>query len=364
MNKNHKGFALITVLLIVFGITIISGGAYYLGMKNSTQNKIQNNLDTITPLVDKKNIDSVSTITTTSSAKQVKQIICSLSGNGIDAGQNQNQLTFFAKGKNCVTLSGFTPTLSTNESVTFNGVTKTWRVAYLSYGQANFSRDGKHFAYTASNMYIPPAQRVVGVQTSAEQFIVSDNIAGPTYDSVYYPQYSQDGNRLGYCAQKNGQYFKVIDGVETITTKDAYFNECGSLFGYNPNPEINKNLHQDITSPDGKYLLTELVPDSAIKNCNMANCAVYKVLKNISTGTTTQYGPYDMVTDTDFSPDSKHFAYTAISIDSPQYYSVVIDGKEKDHYNEIWNLEFSSDSKSLSYNARSGDTVYYIVEPL
>lgn len=83
MNKNHKGFALITVLLIVFGITIISGGAYYLGMKNSTQNKIQNNLDTITPLVDKKNIDSVSTITTTSSAKQVKQIICSLSGNGI-----------------------------------------------------------------------------------------------------------------------------------------------------------------------------------------------------------------------------------------------------------------------------------------
>lgn len=54
MNKNHKGFALITVLLIVFGITIISGGAYYLGMKNSTQNKIQNNLDTITPLVDKK----------------------------------------------------------------------------------------------------------------------------------------------------------------------------------------------------------------------------------------------------------------------------------------------------------------------
>lgn len=364
MNKNHKGFASMTVLLVVLGIAVIGGGAYYLGMKSNVQNKIQDNVDTIAPLVDNKATNVVPTITTTSSTKQTKQIICSLSGNGVDAGQNQNGLTFFAKGKNCATLSGFTPTLSTNESVIFNGVTKTWRVAYLGYGQANFSHDGKHFAYTASNIYIPPAQRIAGVQTSTEQFIVSDNIAGPTYDSVYYPQYSQDGSRLGYCAQKNGKYFKVIDGVETITTKDTYFNECGSLFGYNPNPEINKNLHQNVTSPDGKYSLTEYVPDSAVKNCNMANCAVYKVFKNISTGVTTQYGPYDMVTDTDFSSDSKHFAYTVTSLGSPQYYSVVIDGKEKDDYNEIWDLEFSSDSKSLSYNARSGDTVYYVVEPL
>lgn len=93
--------------------------------------------------------DSVST------SKPIKNTICTLSGNSIDDGQNQNGLTFVAEGQSCVTLSGWKPNSQDKVSLTPNGATKTWQYVLLSFYQAHFSPDGKHFAYTASNIPLP-----------------------------------------------------------------------------------------------------------------------------------------------------------------------------------------------------------------
>jgi hypothetical protein len=366
MKNLQKGF-IVPVLLAIIALLVVGGGVYiYVSKKTETpvntetspatnQQNTSNNTPANTPPSGQTDNNGVSL------AQPTKQVICSnnsaVTGQISDT-QYQNNLNFVAKGKNCATVTqnfnGYI--LNVNGSPT-----SAYATVFLAFYNQNFSPDGKHFAFTASDLKDNGrGDFYFNLNGKFQRYIVSDNVRGKTYDDVYRPQYSQDGNHLGYCAKISGQYFKVIDGQEQQISESDYSNSCDLLFGYNPNPDINQNLHKDITSPDGKKILSE----SPCANTR-AECAIYKTITNVSTGANTKYGPYSMVTQNIFSPDSKHFLYIASFAKSTgQYDALVIDGKEGEHYNEVFNLNLSADGKSATYNARSQNTIYYIVQPL
>jgi hypothetical protein len=359
--KNSRRGSLASVLLVIIALLVIGGGVYIYenkktqapvivdtGTQQSNQNQ-QTNTQT-PPVANQQN-------TSANASQPTAKVICSLSGNTIDDGSSQNGLTFFAQGQSCATLSGWAPNDPTNQSLTFNGVTKTWRYVLLSFYQASFSLDGKHFAYTASNVPLPSPNP--GGDWKPRRFVVSDNVASPTYDDVYYPQYSQDGKSLSYCARQNGQYLKIIDGIETVTSKDGYFNSCGSLFGNSVKGNEGLGVGADIFSPDKKIEIKSYFDPKAAGsvNCNMAECPIY--ISVITNGNTKIYGPYsDVVSSVAFSSDSKHFAWLLGG-------QVFVDETRKgESYDEAFNLKFSSDSKSITYNARLSKAVYFVTVPV
>jgi len=326
MKTFQRGF-IIPLLLVIIAVLVVGGGIY------------------------------IYTITIINTQQPTIKLICSFSGNTIDDGQYQNGLTFVAQGENCATLSGWAPNNPTNQSLTFNGVTKTWRYVLLSFYQANFSPDGKHFAYTASNVPLPAPNP--GGDWKPQRFVVSDNVAGSTYDDVYYPQYSQDGKHFGYCAYQNGQYLKIIDGIATATTKGDYFDSCGSLFGYSVKGNEGLGVGADVFSNDKSIeIKTYFDPKIAGSvSCSMAECPIYiSVTKN---GVAKIYGPYsDVASSVAFSSDNKHFAWTL----GGQLFVDGISSGQK--YNEAFNLSFLTGNNYITYNARSGKSVYFISEPI
>jgi len=300
-----------------------------------------------------------------SAVSEIKKVICTLSGNDVPDNSNQLGLTFAAKGESCATLSGLTDNEATAQSVTFDGVTKTWRLAMLS--PSDFSPDGKHFVYVASNMPLP--QIVTGGDWKPERFVVADNVAGPTYDDIFQPQYSPDGQHLGYCAYSGGQYIEIIDGKQVgVTTKDDYYSACASLFGtdQSKSPLSGSGIPIDLKSPGGKYeIKTYFDPKVTANpniNCNMVDCPIYVSLTNLTAGDAraSVFGSYESLPQVEFSPDGNHFLWATDG-------GLVIDGNEvaeAQTYNEIFNVSFSPDSRSVTFNARSKSTVYYIIQPL
>lgn len=275
----------------------------------------------------------------------------------------QYGLTFVAKDRNCATFIEN----SEGNFLKINGtLTKAYPDIFLN--QSNFSPDGKRFAFVASNLKDNGrGDFFFNLNGKFQRFVVSDNTQGSTYDKILSsPQYSQDDKHLGYCAQRNDQYLKVIDEQEQIITKDIYLNNgCNSLFDYDPSPNRNYNLHQTVISPDSKSVLEE----SSCANTR-ATCEIYKTLM-LSTGEEKKFGPYwDVVNYTQFSPDSKHFTYSAQIFEGgqpgmgigKQYTAVILDGEIIDKHNEVWNLKFSDDSQFLIYNARLYNDIYYIVK--
>lgn len=331
---------IIAVLVVVVGGGILAYQYYYIP-KQETKNLAVETPKTETP----------------EQIIPVVEKICSYQTD-IDDVQYQYGLTFVAKDRNCSTLIEN----SEGDSLNINGtLTKIYPDIFLN--QSNFSPDGKHFAFVASNLKDNGrGDFFYNLNGKFQRFVVSDNTRGTTYDNILSdPQYSQDGKHLGYCAQQDDKYLKIIDGQEQTITKEIYLNNgCDSLFAYNPSPSRNYNLHQTVTSPDGKSVLEE----SSCANTR-ASCEIYKTLL-LSTGEKKKFGPYwDIVNYTQFSLDSKHFAYSAqVIVDKGQYTAVIIDGKINDKYNEVWNLRFSDDSQFLIYNARLHNDIYYVVKVL
>lgn len=268
----------------------------------------------------------------------------------------QNGLTFVAHSKSCATTSGWTPNQATSIRVTYNGVTKTWGSVFLDFYHAHFSPDSKHFAYTASNVqsngrgdFYFNLKREGG---KLQRFIVADNVPGPVYDNIYFPQYSADGNHLDYCAEKDGKYMKVIDGKETIVAHDDYHKICHSLFG----------IHQGQGNQSAEVISSNRTRVVSKSPCSgMGEYAVYEVIADKTSGKTRRYGPYDNVGSAAFSPDDKHFAFIAATYPKN---CVVLDGERLESYDEVFNLMFSKDSNYVSYNVRTHNTVYSVVQPL
>ena len=103
----------------------------------------------------------------------------------------------------------------------------------------------------------------------------------------------------------------------------------------------------------------------------MANCRVYLSLINAATNEKIKtFSSFGTVSQSVFSPDSKHYAFfgdpwVSIRATSTEPSSIIIDGEKRPApFVEIFNMNFSADSKTLHYNAREGNEVYYVVEPV
>ena len=294
--------------------------------------------------------------------KPTTEKICSYQININDI-QYQYGIAFVAKDRNCATLIKS----SEGDALNINSVlTKIYPDIFLN--QSSFSPDGKHFSFVASNLKDNGrGDFFFNLNGKFQRFVISDDIRGTTYNNILSNlQYSQDGKRLGYCAKQDEQYLKIIDGREQLIIKEAYLNDgCNSIFGYDLSPNRNYNFHQTVTSNDRQSVLRE----SSCENTR-ATCKIYKTLI-LATGDKKEFGPYyDYVNYTQFSPDSKHFTYSAQIFEDGrpgvdigrQYTAVILDGEVIDKYNEVWNLKFSDDNQFLIYNTRLHNDICYVVK--
>ena len=294
-----------------------------------------------------------------------KQQICSYQTGALSRIQNyedQNGGAFRVQGTHCViekkTANGY--------SVVVNGVTFSYPGISISHYDANFSLDGKHFVFTASNVYNDVPASLEYLKVGSDRFVVSDGIAGPVYNDVLYPQYSQDGNHLSYCATQNGARLRITDGNAESITQEDYLSNC-----FGPKQSDTTEAINDFgttTSPGGKYSIRTVDvcgPNTSL----MAECPTLTTLTYIPTGAI--FGSYSNMGFLHFSSDDKHFF--AISGSGPGTFAtdfnafskkldIIMDGNVTTDYNEIISLALTPDGKSLAYNARQGTTLYYVVQ--
>jgi Tol biopolymer transport system component len=165
-----------------------------------------------------------------------------------------------------------------------------------------FSPDSKHLAYRA--------------QKGKEMLVVLDGEEGKLYNTVSNPIFSPDSKHWAYLAQEGNKFLMVVDRKEGKKYAKISFSPR-SLF-----------------SPDSERVVYGVQTDNG----------QFVVLFD----ETESEKHYDRVDDFIFSPDSKHFAYTAVMGNK---WFVVVDGKEQKKYDEVPSLIFSPDSKHLAYVA-------------
>jgi len=290
-------------------------------------------------------------------------------------------ITFVARDRACATVSKLD---NGQETVTFRGKTSgPFEYVQVAFYTMDFSPDGKHLAYTASNVPIDSLPRLneTGDRLAfkPQRFVVADKKNGPVYDDIYYPQYSPDGKHLGYCGYKGGElfgdgkYVVVIDGIETKSVNKI--TDCEDLFGKQEEKQINA---WEATAPDGSLKLEVYFDPEQRRsnNCLRGHCQVYISLRDSMNLELKKFGPFETITGSVFSPDSKHYAFFGerwySNTEEPQQVyepsSIFIDGEKRSvPYSEngvISNMAFSNDSKTLHFNAQNGNEVYYVIEPI
>jgi hypothetical protein len=379
LSKLNQGGFIIPLLLSIIAVLVIGGGVYaYHEMKmqqattasttaemnvdetastsgDVSSNSLSNNstqATTNTPVTSQSNISSSS------------QKICSYQSN-LDPFEAQAGVLFQALGTNCAVIQK----QANGYQVVFNGISSSvYPQIFLSEDPLNFSPDGKHFAFVASNIGKGTLQN--GTFLEGQRFAVVDNVAGKVYDNVDSPEYSSDGQHFGYCAQSGGyftnqaaaQYYKVVDGVETEITQPETTNDCFPLFPLASKYKTNNNA--SVSLPGSKYSLST---DFSTACTNMmGECSIHLFVKNNVSGTTQTFGPYGEIDDEVLSPDENNFAFVVpdntMNKPGELAVNVYLNGKVVGSYNEVENVIFSDDSHSLTYNARIGTDVYYVTQ--
>jgi len=236
-------------------------------------------------------------------------------------------------------------------------------------------------------------------------FLVSqlDNkIFGP-YDHIYNFEFSPDGKKLAFVARRGNNIFFILNGkvIKKYNWLDkenflrfnlkfspdskrlavVIYNETETgvkMFAIIDSKETPKYAYIDEFSlqfsPDGKkiaYIVGE-------KGGYATRGGGYQGGKRFVVVNGIEGKRYDLIEGLKFSPDSRKLAY--IAKEGGKYYTneffsrflfykggkafVVVNGKEGERYDEIYNLNFTPDSKKLFYNARIGNEIWLIVEDL
>jgi len=175
----------------------------------------------------------------------------------------------------------------------------------LPAGEFGFSPDGAHFAYVAG--------------TEKQQRLVLDGKAGPDFDRVRLPVFSQDSQRYAYQLQQGGKLDLFFEG-----------KRLGPLWD---------GVGQPLFSPDSRRFLY-----------------VVKLAGQLRVVVDGKVGPgYDGLARSGavFSPDSQHFAYPARQGDD---HFIVVDQQPGPRLQGVVRrtLAFSPDSHHLAYGARVG----------
>lgn len=158
--------------------------------------------------------------------------------------------------------------------------------------------------------------------------VVVNQSVGKQYDHVAkgYPVFSPEHNRVGYIADKKGNYYVVVDGKEYPGYKGAcclHFSPDGNHFWY-----IAQQGEQQFVVFDGRAL--------------------------------PKHDMIDRQRGVMFSPDSRHFAYIARN-KTENSVRVVHDNTTGPPYDKISEIAFSPDSAKLVYIAIK-NKAYYIIQ--
>jgi hypothetical protein len=221
----------------------------------------------------------------------------------------------------------------------------------IQFNRLFISPDGKKVAYIA-------------VLPSKKMAIVLDGQEGPAFDSIDFPLFSPDSQRLAYRAMSDGTARIVVNGQPQPT----YDSVAGISLSFSPDSRriayeaVRKGQHMIVLdgkevlqcnplkagpgfSPDSKRWAAAIAADPADPSSNKTCVAL-----------DGKIGPvYDAAFSGDmrFSPDSKHFAFAAMG---GKHAAIVIDGVEKPPVDDIGahTLVFSPDSAHYAFAAMSG----------
>jgi len=247
---------------------------------------------------------------------------------------------------------------------------------YDGVGWLTFSPDSKHVAYTA--------------EVGDNWLMVLDGVEGTKYDNAAFPTFSPDSKRFAYVAEVGDNWLMVLDGVEgkqydgggvlfptfgPDSRRLAYFAFVKPGHRWFVVVDGQEGKKYEISSVDETVAGFELVfsPDS--KRIAYSGC---KRITYSGTVDSPEAGDkwfvekwfvvvdgqegkqYDVVGSIAFSPDSKHFAYTAkVYTDGGSgKWFVVVDGQEGKQYDSVGYPTFSPDSKHVAYTANLGDSVF------
>ncbi len=167
--------------------------------------------------------------------------------------------------------------------------------------------------------YVVAREKGMGVIINSKAEKVYDHIARG------YPIFSPARNRFGYIADKDGKYFVVIDGKESI----GYDGACCLRF-----------------SPSGEHAV--FIAQDKNKQFVVLNGNRLK--------------PYDMidqVTGVVFSPDAQSIIYLTRN-KSEKGARIIINGKESELFDSIKEISFSPDAKKTAYSVSQNNAWYVI----
>jgi hypothetical protein len=169
-----------------------------------------------------------------------------------------------------------------------------------------------------------------------------DDTEGKLYDGILNPTFSPDSKHLAYGAERDGEWFLVVDGsevnggyerVDTVEfADDGKTATCNAQRAGTPVAVVGEEEYPSAkcptVSPDGKR-----VAYVAIRRGHQV-----AMVDGVS-------GPaYEQVWISGFSPDSKRLAYAAAR---DGWYYVVVDGRE--YRGGADSVTFSLDSKHVVY---------------
>jgi hypothetical protein len=181
--------------------------------------------------------------------------------------------------------------------------------------------------------------------------VVVNETISPIYDSVSKGSFvfSKKKNRYGYVAIKNNKMFAVIDGrherpYEAVA--NIVFSPDGLQVVYHAktgNDHFIVHNNREGQRYDGIFKVTGIIYSSDSRNFAYVGLNKKKMVLVVNE---REQQTCNAIYEVLFSPDSNHIAY--IARHGKKYY-VIRDGEKSKGYDRIANLSFSPDSNSLAY---------------
>ena len=195
----------------------------------------------------------------------------------------------------------------------------------FSFYHIYFSPNNKHFAYA--------------VAENGTYFFVVDGQEEKKYDEASGFTFSPDSEHYAYAARKNKEGYIIFDGMEQ---KKYNWVESPTF-----SPDSERFAYVAIDTGEGFGFYNQFIAHAAIEGRYFV----------ISDG--KEQKKYERIFNLTFSPDSKHFAYTA---KQGENWLVVFDGTEQKKYNDIGELTFSPDGKHFAYTAKQGGSWFVVFD--
>ena len=190
---------------------------------------------------------------------------------------------------------------------------QTITTAWIDQGSLTFSPDGRHLAYIA-------------LHPSKKTALVLDDHFGKPYDGMEGILFSPDSRHVASTV-RFGDQLGIPAGPGAVKPKD-----------------IEELQFQDVLSGSGMGVAIGAQTRWAMVIDGMEG---------------KQY-PYVTLIGAAFSPDNRHFAYSAFRDD--RKWAAVIDGTERGTYDFAGNYAFSPDSAGVGYGIRVGKQVAIVVD--